>query len=121
MLGVTESKAKLWVDCQPVKSIQGYYESPLLERGPYDIQDGHLSIAQIASNRRSYQVRIARQFMMTVFEQMINFSSLCFSPVGTSCEYTVRTMVAKEFFSSSLFGRKIFLLIDFKTFFLSVI
>lgn len=78
MLGVTDKRAKLWVDCEPVKSIQGYIETPLKERGQYDIQDGYLSIAQIADTR-SYQVRIAPQFMMTVFEQMIN-SSLFFSP-----------------------------------------
>lgn len=65
MLGVTDSRAKLWVDCQPVKSIQGNIEYPLRERGQYDTHDGYLSIAQIA-NTRSYQVRIARQFMMTL-------------------------------------------------------
>lgn len=56
MLGVTDSRAKLWVDCQPIKSVQGYLESPLKERGQYDTQDGYLSIAQIANTRR--QVRI---------------------------------------------------------------
>lgn len=65
MLGVTDSRAKLWVDCQPVKSIQGNIEYPLRERGQYDTHDGYLSIAQIA-NTRSYQVRVARQFMMTL-------------------------------------------------------
>ncbi|CRL08328.1 CLUMA_CG021352, isoform A [Clunio marinus] len=54
MLGVTESQAKLWVDCQPVKSVQGYYDSPLRERGQYDIHDGTLSIAQV-SKVPSYQ------------------------------------------------------------------
>lgn len=73
MLGVTDSEARLWVDCQPVKSIQGYIESPLKERGQYDSHDGYLSIAQIANTRRSYQVRIARLFMVTLFERMINF------------------------------------------------
>lgn len=72
MLGVTDTRAQLWVDCQPVKSTQGYIESPLRERGQYDTEDGYLSIAQLA-NSRSYQVRIALQFMMTVFQQMINF------------------------------------------------
>lgn len=100
MLGVTDKRAKLWVDCQPVKSIQGYIETPLKERGQYDTQDGYLSIAQIA-NSRSYQVRIAPQFMVTVFEQMIN-SSLFFFLVSTSCEYTMRTKAAKEFFSVSI-------------------
>lgn len=76
MLGVTDDRAKLWLDCQPVRSVQGYIESPLKERGDYYTQDGYLSIVQIANTRTSYQVRIARQFMMTVFKQMINFSSL---------------------------------------------
>lgn len=76
MLGVTDKRAKLWVDCQPVKNVQGYFESLLRERGQYDTQDGYLSIAQIANTRRNYQVRIAPQFMMTVFEQMINFCFL---------------------------------------------
>lgn len=73
MLGVTDRLAKLWVDCQPVKSVQGYVDAPLKQRGQYDTSNGFLSIAQSANTRRSYQVRIAWQFMMTVFEQMINF------------------------------------------------
>lgn len=93
MLGVTDNRAKLWVDCQPVKSVQGFIESPLRERGHYDTQDGFLSIAQIADTRRGHQVRIARQFMMTVFQQMINFAFFflfLFCPlVSTSCEYTI--------------------------------
>lgn len=74
MLGVTDSRAKLWVDCQPIKSVQGYIDTPLKERGHYDTENGFLSIAQSANTRRSYEVRIAWQFMTTVFEQMINFS-----------------------------------------------
>jgi hypothetical protein len=99
MLGVTDSSAKLWVDCQPVHSVQGYLESPLKERGHYDTQDGFLSIAQNANARRSYQVRIAAvAFMMTVFEQMINFHfCFFFSLVSTSCEYTMPTKDGKEF------------------------
>ena len=46
MLGVTDDRAKLWVDCKPVKSIDGYIESPLRERGSYDIDNGYLSIAK---------------------------------------------------------------------------
>lgn len=56
MLGVTEDRAKLWVDCQPVKSIQGYIESPLQQRGQYDTNGGFLSIVQSA-HASSYQVR----------------------------------------------------------------
>jgi hypothetical protein len=52
MLGVTENQAKLWVDCKPVKSTVGVLESPLQQRGRYDIENGRLSIAQIAKNRR---------------------------------------------------------------------
>lgn len=63
MLGVTDKKVQLWVDCQPVKSIQGQLESPLKERGKYDTQDGYLSVAQSADARRNYQVRTAKQFM----------------------------------------------------------
>lgn len=74
MLGVTDNRAKLWVDCQPVKSVQGFIDTPLKERGQYDTRNGYLSIAQSANARRSYQVRIAWQFMVTVFKQMINFS-----------------------------------------------
>jgi hypothetical protein len=59
MLGVTDNRAKLWVDCQPIKSVQGYIDMPLKERGQYDTRDGFLSIAQSANTRRSYQVRIA--------------------------------------------------------------
>lgn len=71
-----------WRPCEVVARLStgqkcsGYIESPLKERGDYYTQDGYLSIVQIANTRTSYQVRIARQFMMTVFKQMINFSSL---------------------------------------------
>lgn len=63
MLGVTEDRAKLWVDCQPVRSVQGYIESPLKERGDYDTQDGYLSIAQIANTRNSYQVSVSTVYI----------------------------------------------------------
>lgn len=66
MLGVTEKRAKLWVDCQQVKSIDGYLDTPLRERGHYDTQDGFLSVAQIEDAQRRFQVRIARKFMMTL-------------------------------------------------------
>lgn len=108
MLGVTDSRAKLWVDCQPVKSIQGNIEYPLRERGQYDTHDGYLSIAQIADTR-SYQVRIARQFMMTLLlNRWLIFSpfhlfSYVSTPVSTSCEFTQfgQQMRAKKFL---LFG-----------------
>lgn len=96
MLGVTDSRAKLWVDCQPVKSIQGNIEYPLRERGQYDTHDGYLSIAQIA-NTRSYQVRIARQFMMTlllnrwlIFPLFVSFLCFHFSQ-HLLWVYTIRT------------------------------
>jgi len=54
MLGVTDQNAKLWVDCQPVKSTKGYIDSPLRERGQYDIHDGHLSIAQTADTSEQF-------------------------------------------------------------------
>jgi hypothetical protein len=60
MLGVTDNRAKLWVDCQPVKSVEGYIESPLRQRGQYDIRNGYLSIAQAVDNRRRYQVMSLR-------------------------------------------------------------
>lgn len=63
MLGVTDNRAKLWVDCQPVKSVDGYIESPLRQRGEYDINEGFLSIVQNVDNRRNYQVRIACYFL----------------------------------------------------------
>lgn len=59
MLGVTENRAKLWVDCQPIKSVDGYIESPLKTRGHYDINDGFLSIAQHTNQpHQSYQVTV---------------------------------------------------------------
>ena len=56
MLGVTDNRAKLWVDCRPVASVAGYLETPLRERGRYDIEDGYLSVAQIANTPMSYSV-----------------------------------------------------------------
>lgn len=56
MLGVTDNRAKLWVDCKPVKSIDGQMEGPLRQRGQYDINNGYLSIAQIVDNQRNYEV-----------------------------------------------------------------
>lgn len=58
MLGVTDNRAKLWVDCLPVTSVAGYLETPLRERGRYDIQDGYLSVAQIVNSPMSYPVSI---------------------------------------------------------------
>lgn len=52
MLGVTDNQAILWVDCKPVKSVGGFLESPLAQRGRYDIENGQLSIAQLGKNRR---------------------------------------------------------------------
>lgn len=56
MLGVSEDRARLWVDCQPVKSVQGPVECPLKQRGQYDTSGGYLSIAQQAGSRGKYQV-----------------------------------------------------------------
>lgn len=67
MLGVTDTRAKLWVDCQPVKSVDGYMERPLRERGDYDTNDGFLSIAQIADRRQSYQVNMLSLVELCVF------------------------------------------------------
>ncbi|XP_070500480.1 collagen alpha-1(IX) chain-like [Chironomus tepperi] len=55
MLGVTDNRAKLWVDCKPVQSVSGQIESPLRQRGQYDINNGYLSIAQIVDNHRNYE------------------------------------------------------------------
>ncbi len=52
MLGVTENRAKLWVDCQPVRSVEGYIENPLRKRGQFDINEGYLSIAQLTTPQR---------------------------------------------------------------------
>lgn len=60
MLGVTDDRAKLWVDCQPVRSVQGFIETPLKERGDYDTEDGFLSIAQIANTRQNYEVKVIK-------------------------------------------------------------
>jgi len=57
MLGVTDNRAKLWVDCKPVKSVDGQLESPLRQRGQYDINNGYLSIAQIVDNQKNYEVK----------------------------------------------------------------
>jgi hypothetical protein len=57
MLGVTDDQARLWVDCEPVESVQGLIESPLKQRGYYDTDGGILSIGQIADTHRNYQVR----------------------------------------------------------------
>lgn len=66
MLGVTENQAKLWVDCKPVRSTVGELESPLQQRGRYDIENGRLSIAQIAKNRRRnyYSSPVREKFMI---------------------------------------------------------
>lgn len=56
MLGVTEDRARLWVDCQPIRSVQGPVECPLKKRGQYDTNGGYLSIAQQADTRGRYQV-----------------------------------------------------------------
>lgn len=59
MLGVTENRAKLWVDCEPIKSVDGYIDTPLKARGQYDIKDGYLSIAQLTNQQRqTYHVTI---------------------------------------------------------------
>lgn len=79
MLGVTENRAKLWVDCQPIKSVDGYIESPLKKRGQYDINNGYLSIAQLTNQQRqnSYQVT----FFGILF--MIAFLLIFFFPLHT--------------------------------------
>lgn len=82
MLGVTDSRAKLWIDCQPVQSVHGYIENPLEERGQYDAQDGFLSIAQIADNRRTYQVNYYQLNKMIPIILLMNIFS--FFPSQTS-------------------------------------
>ena len=63
MLGVTDNRAKLWVDCRPVASVAGYLETPLRESGRYDIQDGYLSVAQIANTPMSYPVSSSKMML----------------------------------------------------------
>lgn len=57
MLGVTDSEAKLWVDCKPIKYYDGLYEAHLQPRGQYDVSDGYLSVAQKADTPIQYPVR----------------------------------------------------------------
>lgn len=82
MLGVTDNRAKLWVDCQPVKSVDGYIEYPLKTRGYYDINDGHLSIAQHVNQRHSsYQVTI---FVKLIIDDTFLITFLSFFSHKTS-------------------------------------
>lgn len=86
MLGVTENRAKLWVDCQPIKSVDGYIESPLRTRGHYDINDGFLSIAQHANQpRQAYQVTISREFVtfLLIFSLFLSAAAI----VSSKCQF----------------------------------
>lgn len=48
MLGVTEDYLNLWVDCQPVKDVDGNLNAPLEPRGRFDIANGFVSISRYA-------------------------------------------------------------------------
>lgn len=56
MMGVTDNHAKLWVDCRPVESVQGYIQAPLEHRGQYDVEDGFLSVAQMKNSQINHHV-----------------------------------------------------------------
>lgn len=84
MLGVTDTRAKLWVDCKPVKSVDGYIESPLRERGAYDIDNGYLSIAQTVDNHGMYQVRNEFGCWVTFFCDWFEIFLFFLLPLGSS-------------------------------------
>lgn len=48
MLGVTHEKASLWVDCQPVRYLDGTYDAELEARGYFDTSQGYVSVARFA-------------------------------------------------------------------------
>lgn len=47
MLGVSQDKATLWVDCQPVFGIRGDLIEPLEPRGQFDATGGHLYVSRL--------------------------------------------------------------------------
>ncbi|XP_053686924.1 collagen alpha-1(IX) chain-like [Sabethes cyaneus] len=48
MLGVTNDFLNLWVDCQPVKDVDGNLNAPLEPRGRFDTNNGFVSISRYA-------------------------------------------------------------------------
>uniref|UniRef100_A0A336MTY9 CSON001286 protein n=1 Tax=Culicoides sonorensis TaxID=179676 RepID=A0A336MTY9_CULSO len=54
MLGVTHEKASLWVDCQPVRYLDGTYDAQLEARGYFDTSEGYVSVARFAEEHVLY-------------------------------------------------------------------
>lgn len=54
MLGVTHEKASLWVDCQPVRYLDGTYDAELEARGYFDTSQGYVSVARFAEEHVLY-------------------------------------------------------------------
>jgi len=50
MLGVSQDKATLWIDCEQVEGIHGTYDAPLQPRGPVDATNGLLSVARMTES-----------------------------------------------------------------------
>lgn len=50
MLGVTNEKASLWVDCRPVHYIDGTFDAELDARGYFDTSGGYVSVAKFVEH-----------------------------------------------------------------------
>lgn len=48
MLGVTNEYLNLWVDCQPVRDVEGNLNAPLETRGRFDTNNGYVSVSRYA-------------------------------------------------------------------------
>lgn len=48
MLGVTNDYLNLWVDCQPVRDVEGNLNAPLEARGRFDTNNGYVSMSRYA-------------------------------------------------------------------------
>ncbi|XP_055624553.1 collagen alpha-1(IX) chain-like isoform X1 [Toxorhynchites rutilus septentrionalis] len=48
MLGVTNDYLNLWVDCEPVKDVEGNLNAPLDTRGRFDTNNGYVSMSRYA-------------------------------------------------------------------------
>lgn len=48
MLGVTNDYLNLWVDCHPVRDVEGNLNAPLEPRGRFDTNNGYVSMSRFA-------------------------------------------------------------------------
>lgn len=53
MLGVTQSEARLWVDCKQVHGVHGEYVEPLESRGRFDTRGGHLHVSKMMKTNQN--------------------------------------------------------------------